>query len=139
MRDELGQSLFRCRAALSDLQAEAELARLVSAQAGDRVDVLRQDLLRRLFGDLLDLDAALGRGHDRDPALLAIDDQAEVELARDVEALLDVEPTHLLAFGAGLVRDELHAEHLLGDLARLGAPPFTTLTPPPLPRPPAWI
>ena len=45
---------------------------------------------------------------------------AEVELARDVEALLDVEAADLLALGAGLVRDELHAEDLLGELARFG-------------------
>ena len=35
-----------------------------------------------------------------------------------VEALLDVEPADLLPLGAGLVRDELHAEDLLGELAR---------------------
>ena len=45
---------------------------------------------------------------------------AEVELAPDVEPLLDVEAPHHLPLGAGLVRDELHAEHLVGELARLG-------------------
>jgi hypothetical protein len=37
------------------------------------------------------------------------------------------------------VGDELHAEDLLGELARFGGAPLATLTPPPLPRPPAWI
>ena len=40
----------------------------------------------------------------------AIDDHADVELAGDVDALLDEEALDLLALGAGLVRDELHAE-----------------------------
>ena len=70
-------------------------------------------------GDLLDVHAALGRGHEGDAARVAVDDHAEVELARDVEALLDVEAAHLLPLGAGLVRDELHAEDLLGELPRL--------------------
>ena len=71
-------------------------------------------------GDLLDLHAALGRGHEGDAPAVAVDDRAEVELARDVEPLLDVEAPHLLPLGARLVRDELHAEDLLGELARLG-------------------
>ena len=40
-------------------------------------------------GDLFDLHAALGRGHDGDAAAAAIDHHAEVELAGDVHALLD--------------------------------------------------
>ena len=51
-------------------------------------------------------------------------DHAEVELARDVDALLDEQALDLLALGAGLVRDQLHAEDLrgacLGVVARLG-------------------
>jgi hypothetical protein len=35
-----------------------------------------------------------------------------VELARDVEPLLDVEPPDLLPLGPGLLGHELHAEHL---------------------------
>jgi hypothetical protein len=37
------------------------------------------------------------------------------------------------------VRDELHAEDLLRERRASAAPPFATFTPPPLPRPPAWI
>ena len=57
------------------------------------------DLLRRLGRDLLDLDAALGGRHEGDATAVAIDDRAEVELARDVEPLLDVEAAHLLPVG----------------------------------------
>ena len=41
-------------------------------------------------------------------------EHAEVELVLDREALLDEQALDLLALGAGLVRDELHAEDLLG-------------------------
>ena len=63
-----------------------------------------------LRGDLLDLHAAFGRRHHRDATGRAVEHHAEVELARDLEALLDEQALHLLALGAGLVRDELHAE-----------------------------
>jgi hypothetical protein len=81
------------------------------------------DLLGRVVGDLLDVHAAFGRRHQRHAALLAIDDHGEVELALDVEPLLDEQAAHLLPLGAGLHRDELHAEDLLGELARLGGRP----------------
>ena len=47
----------------------------------------------------------------------AVDDHPDVELLADVGALLDQQAAHLLAGGAGLVRDELHAEDLAGALA----------------------
>ena len=104
------------------MQAEAvgELARLVGGEADGRVDDLLEDLLRVLGGDLLDLHAAFGRRHDDDAAGAAVDDHAEVELARDVDALLDEQALDHLALGPGLVRDELHAEDLLRRLARVG-------------------
>ena len=76
-----------------------------------------EDLLRRLGRDFLDFDAALRRSHERHAPSVAIDDRAEVQLAPDVEALLDVQPPHLLPLGACLVRDELHPEDLLRELA----------------------
>ena len=66
---------------------------------------------------------------------------AEVELALDVAAGLDVEACCTTRpLGAGLVRDQRLAEQLLGEPSR--TPPSaerTSLTPPALPRPPAWI
>ena len=79
---------------------------------------LLQDLLRGLGGDLLDVHAALGRGHHHHPAGAAVDQHADVELAGDVHALLDQQALDLLAARAGLVRDQVHAEDLLGRLAR---------------------
>ena len=43
---------------------------------------------------------------------------AEVELARDVHALLDEQALDQLAARSGLVRDQVHAEDLLRGLAR---------------------
>ncbi len=114
-------------AVLLEAEAEGELARLVGDEADDRVDVDREDLLGGLGGDLLDLHAPLGRRHEGDAPPVAVDDRAEVELAHHVEPLLDVEPPHLLPLGARLVRDELHAEDLLGELARLGGAPLGDL------------
>ena len=48
----------------------------------------------------------------------AIDHQPEVQLAGDVEPLLDQQPRDLLPGRAGLVGDERHPEHLRGGLRR---------------------
>jgi len=47
-------------------------------------------------------------GHHRDVVLLA-----------DVRAFLDVQAANLLAFGAGLMRLELHAQDLAGQVLHL--------------------
>src|SRR5262249_45736996 len=70
--------------------------------------------LRRPGDDLLDVHAALGGRHQHDLLRAAVDHHADVELLADVGAFLDQQAPHLLAFGPGLVRDELHAEDLLG-------------------------
>ena len=56
-----------------------------------------------------------------DAAGAAIDDDAEVELARDVDALLDEQPLDLLALGAGLVRDQRHAEDRFAAASRVAS------------------
>ena len=68
------------------------------------------DLLGRLRGDFLDVHAAFAGGHQHHALRAAVDDHADVELLADVRAFLDQQPPHLLAFGAGLVRLQLHAE-----------------------------
>ena len=70
-------------------------------------------------GDFFDLHAPFGRDdHDRQ-AGFAIDDDAQIQLAGDVEALLDVERLDLLAFVARLNRDQRLAQHPLGIVAGL--------------------
>jgi hypothetical protein len=74
-----------------------------------------------------------------DAARLAVDEHREVELARDVEALLDVEALDLLALGAGLLGDERACRGSSGDgLPRPRRRPCD-LHAAALPRPPAWI
>ena len=51
--------------------------------------------------------------------ILAIEHDAEVELARDGQRLFDQQALDLLALRAGLVRDQLHAQHLVGELGGL--------------------
>ena len=63
----------------------------------------------------------------------------DVVLLLDVGAFLDEEAAHLLALGAGLVRVELHAEDLRRRAGSTSSSERASLTPPPLPRPPAWI
>ena len=59
---------------------------------------------------LLDLDAALGRADQRHPPGVAVDQQAEIELARDVAALLDIDPLDLAARRSGLMGHEVLAQ-----------------------------
>ena len=76
-----------------------------------------------LCGDGLDLDAPLGRGHQHGALEVAVDRQAEVELAGDVVADRDQHLGDRLALGAGLVGDQRLAQQaggrLLGLVGRL--------------------
>ena len=94
-------------------EREGHPAGLPVEQAEVRMGVDPDDRVRPLGGDLLDLDAALGRAHEQDPPGPAIEHRAEVELADDVggrrhEDLAD--------------RDALdvHAEDAPGDGLRVG-------------------
>ena len=115
-QDELGAG-----ADLAALKAEAEgdLARMEGLDAGGGIDVDLQDLFRLLGGDLLDFDAALGRGHDGDARGGAIDQHAKIKLALDVAAALHIDALDQLAAGAGLVRHQVHADHALGRVAHV--------------------
>ncbi len=85
-------------------------------EADGRVDHDFQDLLWRGGGDLLDLHAALGRGHDGDAAGGAVDQHAEIKLAGDVAAVFDIEALYFLARLAGLLGHQDVPEHLAGIL-----------------------
>ena len=97
----------------------ASCAGLERLQADGRVDVGLLDQVRRLLGDLLDLHAALGAGHHDGAAGRPVDDDAEVELLGHLEAFLDEHARDDAAFGAGLVRDQRHADDGLGELLGL--------------------
>jgi len=93
----------------------AEVANLVGLQPDVRVDLHVQDLLGSLLRDDLDLDATFGGSDHSELLFRAVEHDAEVELALDVGARLDVDLAHELAGGAGLMGDERHAEDLAGD------------------------
>ena len=52
-------------------------------------------------------------------AFAAIDEDAEIEFLLDRQGFFDQQAAHDAAFGAGLVRDERHAEDFAGKLAAL--------------------
>ena len=81
--------------------------------------VLAHDPLGGGRGHLLDVHAAGGAGHDDRLARRTIEQQAHVQLALDLEAFLDQHARDDAAFGAGLVRDQTHADHVARDADRL--------------------
>ena len=75
-----------------------------------------------LRGHFLDLDAALGAGHQDRQADGAVQHHADVDFAGDLGRRLDDQHLrYLLSLLAGLLGDERILEHDLGDLAGLGA------------------
>ena len=68
----------------AETHLEGELARLVVEQAEHRVGVVADDRLGLVDGDLLDLDAALGRAHQQDPPGGPVEHGRHVVLADDV-------------------------------------------------------
>ncbi len=107
-----------------EAEREGDLAALVGLEADGRVDRLLDDLVGVIVRHRLDVHAALGRGDDGDAAQRAVDQHGEVELALDVAAFLDIEALDRLAGRAGLLGDQLMAQHggrVLADLLdRLG-------------------
>ena len=95
-------------------QSEGELAGVKGMHPDGGVDGDAQDLLGRRRRHLLDVHAAFGGGDEGDLGERPVDQRRDVELAGDVAAVLDVDPLDLLAPGSGLVRHQIHAQHVLG-------------------------
>src|SRR5690606_37324937 len=94
-----------------EAERECQPARLERLQADGRIDEGLEDAIGCLFGHLLDLDAAIGADHEHRALRRAIDHETEIELAGDIEPLLDEQATDDAALGTGLVSHERHAEH----------------------------
>ena len=88
-------------------------ARLERQQTDGRVDVLLEDLVRHLSGDLLNLHAALLRAHHDDTRRLAVNDEREIVFLLDGRSGLDEQTVDALTGRARLMRDEDLAEELL--------------------------
>ena len=94
--EQLHQLVGRARA---EAHAERQLARLKRDDARARIDLLAQDLLGFLRRDLLDVHAAGGAGDDDRARRRAIDDDAQIELALDLEPFFDQDATDLRPSG----------------------------------------
>src|SRR5713226_1564583 len=70
-----------------------------------------------ILGDFLDFHAAGGAGHENNVAGGAIDEQAEIKFALDVEAFFDQQSLDDAAGGAGLRSDQLHAKNVAGEIS----------------------
>ena len=88
-------------------------ARLERQQTDGRVDVLLENLVRHLSGDLLNLHAALLRAHHDDTRRLAVNDKREIVFLLDGRSGLDEQAVDALTGRARLMRDEDLAEELL--------------------------
>ncbi|MNI27536.1 hypothetical protein D3C73_812740 [compost metagenome] len=96
-----------------------DLGGLLGGQAGQRVDVFGDDLLGSGVSHFLDVHAAFAGGDEGDLLRGAVSDQRHVVFLLNVGAVFDVQATNLLAFRAGLVRDQLHAQDFRGQLAHV--------------------
>jgi hypothetical protein len=97
---------------------------------GDRVQQFRVGL-----GNFFDVHAAFGGSHQDNALRDAVGDQRHVQFFLDVRAFFDQQAAYFLAFRAGLVRDQLHTQDLLGEFFDLfqrfrnfHAAAFTTAT-----------
>ena len=112
MRDEALRDRDRRLEMAAQAHREGELARLEVEESQVRVGVAPDDGLRVRLGHGLDLDAALGRAHEQDAPLRAVEDRGEIELLDDVRG----GPDQDLAHGHAL---DVHAEDRLGHGRRL--------------------
>ena len=96
----------------AEAHREGELAGLVVEQPEERVGVAADDRLGVVDGDLLDLDAALGRAHQQDPPAGPVEHGRQVELLTMSAAGRDED----LADGDAL---DVHPEDRPGDPLRL--------------------
>jgi hypothetical protein len=74
----------------------------------------------RAWNGSLDVHTSRRAGDDDGSRRRPVDHDAQVQLAFDLEALLNEDAADLLPFRARLVRDQRHADHLLSELLGLG-------------------
>ena len=77
----------------------AEFANLKRLQTDRRIEMFLVDQIGGLFGDLLDLDAAFGAGHQDRLGGGAVQHDSEIQLAGDIAARFDKDLVDRLALG----------------------------------------
>ncbi len=123
VEDQLVEPLHHLRALFHlvalEAQRECELARVERLQTRCRIDRHREDLVWRIVRHLLDVHAAFGRGDERDARGCAINERGEIELAGNIDSVLDIDASNGAPRRAGLDGDESVPQHLLGELLGL--------------------
>ena len=95
-----------------------EFARLKWLHAREWIDRFAQDFLRRLRRDGFDLHAALRARHHQRCGYRAIEQNGEINFARDLGRFRDEDFVDDAAVRAGLMRDQSLPEHFRGNFAR---------------------
>src|SRR3990172_6520573 len=95
-------------------QMHGDLAALEVEQSDRGVHRFAHDARRLVARGLFDLDAAPLPRHYGHTLAGAVDDQAEIGFARDVDGLLDQHALHEFPLGAGLGGDQGPADHFIG-------------------------
>ena len=104
---------------LREAEPEGQAPRLERLEARADVDRLAHDRLRVLGGDLLDVHAALRRGHEHGGLEAPVEQDRGVELAVERQALLDEHPLDDGPLRTGLPGHERPAEQRGRDGLRL--------------------
>ena len=92
---------------------EDQVAGLVAHAAGDGVDRLFDDQLRAAGRHFFDIHAARGAHHDHRPAQPPVRDDPQIKLLGDILGLFHQDLVDQAPFGAGLGRDQGHAQDLV--------------------------
>jgi hypothetical protein len=127
-----------------DAQVGGDLVALEGTQAHAGVHALLQDLVRVVFGHLLDVHAAFGAVDDHVASAGAVQQHAHVVLlglagAGVVHVLGDEHLVHLLPLAGGVCGVFSIMPMMASAFSRTSSMFLASFTPPPLPRPPAWI
>ncbi|MCY1363620.1 hypothetical protein D9M69_503880 [compost metagenome] len=96
-------------------QLERQLTALVGLCANQRINGGLEDLLGSLVGDLLDVHATLGGGHEHDTAAGTIYHGAQVQFLGDVGAGFDQDFADRLTIGVSLIGHQALAQPVGGE------------------------
>ena len=97
-----------------EAESEGEFARLKRLQSRGGMNRLAQNRFGIVLRDFFDFHSAGGAGHKHGRAHRAIDENAEIKFALDVEAFFDQQAANDAPFRARLRSNEIHSEDALG-------------------------
>ena len=88
--------------------------------ARSRVNRDLQDFFGMVFRDFFNFHAPFSGGHDGQARGRAVHQQAQIQLARDIAAIFNINARHQLAGGAGLLRHQRLADHRISGGLHIG-------------------